>query len=487
MESLNSQSSLRSLDAIGRSPGTGRSSILAPGADESGAVAPDFGVKLERALEAAEPEHSIEERGASAEETGSPASALASRTTRENSEARELGEDAGAAVAAPAADESTDVPAPETDTDGSLALPAEAPEELPVAPPSELVPAEAVAPPAQSLEILPTEIEAPDDVTSPAPPTAIAEEALPVASEAAALARPEAGPVRQTRARAREVRPSTSASTAVVNAIRTAFASANPTPVAGETVSSQAAPGAPRVTAGAATSAPADPATFAEAGEGFATFDSEPLGAQEALPASELGPKAAPLVEAAPSAPAPAAADAGALRAPAGSTPLVARTAEVAPAMQAAPAHAAAPYDAAEAASVLKQVRVEITPGLRRASLHLEPARLGRIEIHMTVEAGEMTAVVRAEQPEALAILERHLPELRAMLDQVGIDAGEVDLQLGTGPDDSGQGAERRTGDEGSARWNSTQALKTDQDTHVMDERALARAIASGVGLDTFA
>ena len=104
----------------------------------------------------------------------------------------------------------------------------------------------------------------------------------------------------------------------------------------------------------------------------------------------------------------------------------------------------------------------------------------------MVVENGEMTAVMRAEKPEALAILERHLPELRAMLDQVGIESNNLDLQLSSDRE-SGQSDDRDTNSKRSTNGKSQQPSETQQDTHVLDERSLARAIASGVGLDTFA
>jgi len=69
------------------------------------------------------------------------------------------------------------------------------------------------------------------------------------------------------------------------------------------------------------------------------------------------------------------------------------------------------------------------------------------------------------------------------MLDQVGIETNNVDLQLSSDRESS----DRDANSERSTNGKSQQPSETQQDTHVLDERALARAIASGVGLDTFA
>jgi flagellar hook-length control protein FliK len=83
------------------------------------------------------------------------------------------------------------------------------------------------------------------------------------------------------------------------------------------------------------------------------------------------------------------------------------------------------------AADVLRQVRVHLTPGMRQATVRLEPATLGRVAIRIALRDGRATTEVRAERASTLEALERHVPELRAALAQQGIDAGEFDLGLG--------------------------------------------------------
>jgi hypothetical protein len=76
-------------------------------------------------------------------------------------------------------------------------------------------------------------------------------------------------------------------------------------------------------------------------------------------------------------------------------------------------------------------VRLHLAGGSREATLHLQPAWLGRVSIRVAVRDGRARAEVRAERPEALQALERHLPELRAALAARGFDERGLELDLG--------------------------------------------------------
>ncbi|MHC4377415.1 MAG: flagellar hook-length control protein FliK, partial [Planctomycetota bacterium] len=86
--------------------------------------------------------------------------------------------------------------------------------------------------------------------------------------------------------------------------------------------------------------------------------------------------------------------------------------------------------DSQRALRAIEQVRVQLRPGQRTAEIQLAPAELGRLAIRLKVERGNVHAVVRVEQPETLAALERFLPELRAALSAQGLDVGGMDLGL---------------------------------------------------------
>jgi flagellar hook-length control protein FliK len=81
-------------------------------------------------------------------------------------------------------------------------------------------------------------------------------------------------------------------------------------------------------------------------------------------------------------------------------------------------------------------VRVVLRPGMRHADVQLNPAELGRVSIRLALKGARVDAVARVESIEALAALERHLPELRAAFAERGIELGELDLQYtGDSPD----------------------------------------------------
>jgi hypothetical protein len=58
----------------------------------------------------------------------------------------------------------------------------------------------------------------------------------------------------------------------------------------------------------------------------------------------------------------------------------------------------------------------------------------------MALHDGRVSAVVRAESPQTLELLERHLPELRAVLAERGVETGSVELELAS----DGRPGERR-------------------------------------------
>ena len=102
-----------------------------------------------------------------------------------------------------------------------------------------------------------------------------------------------------------------------------------------------------------------------------------------------------------------------------------------------APQTSADPERIARAESILNQVRLRLAPGLRSATLALHPAELGRVQVLIEVESGSVSAELRVESTEALSALERHIPELRALLSKDGQEVGTIELNL-TSLDSSG-------------------------------------------------
>ena len=136
------------------------------------------------------------------------------------------------------------------------------------------------------------------------------------------------------------------------------------------------------------------------------------------------------------------------------------------------------------AAAVLDQVKIHLRPGVRTATLQLEPESLGRLRIDVRVHDGQLTAELRVERPEALAALEKHVPELRAALASSGFEGDRVDVQLGFERDrepaaDGDAPHSGHTGDESGA-----------DSTPVRSARALRDRLARQIterGVDTYA
>lgn len=137
--------------------------------------------------------------------------------------------------------------------------------------------------------------------------------------------------------------------------------------------------------------------------------------------------------------------------------------------------------DAQRAAEVLRQVRLQLVPELKSAVIQLAPAELGRVSIELEIDRDQVTARVRAEQPEALGALQRHLPELRAALARQGLETQHIEFALGF--QDGQRGRETQQSSRRSARA-ANEIEATDNVVHA--SAPLARALAAG-GVDTYA
>jgi len=140
--------------------------------------------------------------------------------------------------------------------------------------------------------------------------------------------------------------------------------------------------------------------------------------------------------------------------------------------------------DIERAASILDQVRVHLGPELRQATIRLEPESLGRLTIRVAVLDGKLAAEVRVEQPEALAALERHLPELRAALATQGLEEDSLTLQLGL-DDGAADRSEEREAREQSNTQLEQETREASWSPSALRDRLAARITDQGV--DTYA
>jgi hypothetical protein len=112
---------------------------------------------------------------------------------------------------------------------------------------------------------------------------------------------------------------------------------------------------------------------------------------------------------------------------------LEARPTDRTPAPEAPHAPKEPPVSSDRAADVLRQIRLQLTPEMRQATIQLEPRELGRISIRIAMRGDAVHAELRVERKATLEALERQVPELRAALDRSGLGGGELALQLGLG------------------------------------------------------
>lgn len=134
--------------------------------------------------------------------------------------------------------------------------------------------------------------------------------------------------------------------------------------------------------------------------------------------------------------------------------------------------------EARRATQVLQQVRMHLHPGLRSATVQLHPAELGRLAIRVSVEESGVLARVSAESEEALAVLQRHVPELEAAFADQGFGELEFEFVL-----DQESGSQSGTPAEGrDVSQELERRLEADP-----DHQNPPRAASNGVGVDTYA
>jgi hypothetical protein len=137
------------------------------------------------------------------------------------------------------------------------------------------------------------------------------------------------------------------------------------------------------------------------------------------------------------------------------------------------------PVSPERAAAMLRQIRVQLHPGLREALIQLEPRELGRISIKVAVRGEAAHAELRVSKRSALEALERSLPELRAALERAGLGGGELTLQLDL--------SERGGREESSAPARSFRSGPVDAPLPRALVSALQRRVPSSDGVDTYA
>ena len=84
------------------------------------------------------------------------------------------------------------------------------------------------------------------------------------------------------------------------------------------------------------------------------------------------------------------------------------------------------------AEQVIRQMNLEIRPGVQEVLIKLEPRELGDVRLRIISQDGAITARIAVETTSVKAIMESAMPELRTNLQQQGIQLVDFSVQVGT-------------------------------------------------------
>ena len=132
---------------------------------------------------------------------------------------------------------------------------------------------------------------------------------------------------------------------------------------------------------------------------------------------------------------------------------------------------------------ILDQIRLRIRPELGQATVQLEPRELGKVRIDLSLRDGTLRADLQVEHPETLATLETHLPELRSLIENAGLDAHDLELFLGLAEQGPGAHGGHEDPSDPAARGTDSRRERSEA-THA---GTLTHALADGLGVDTYA
>ncbi len=134
--------------------------------------------------------------------------------------------------------------------------------------------------------------------------------------------------------------------------------------------------------------------------------------------------------------------------------------------------------EAQRTSQVLRQLRMQLHPGLRSATVHLHPAELGRLQIKIRTSAGEVRGEIHADNEETLAVLERHIPELEAAFADQGFEEMSFEFVLDK-QDSRDPGA-----------WNFDRDVSAELESRLEQQGSpdsRAKNLLSDLGVDTYA
>ena len=78
------------------------------------------------------------------------------------------------------------------------------------------------------------------------------------------------------------------------------------------------------------------------------------------------------------------------------------------------------------------QIQRAVLSGSDKINIKLHPAHLGRVEVRLDIAAdGQLSAIIMAEKPETLELLQRDIMGLEKALQQAGLDTNSNSFNFG--------------------------------------------------------
>ena len=96
---------------------------------------------------------------------------------------------------------------------------------------------------------------------------------------------------------------------------------------------------------------------------------------------------------------------------------------------------------------IVQQAQLVLSQGRSEFSLKLKPEALGELRVHLILEDGRVSVELIAQNAQAKALMESHLPQLRLAFREQAIEVGQFAVYTGQGPSQFDSPARR------SSRW----------------------------------
>ena len=136
---------------------------------------------------------------------------------------------------------------------------------------------------------------------------------------------------------------------------------------------------------------------------------------------------------------------------------------------------------------IVERIAVSVRGNQSEARIALKPDHLGSIRLQIATDNGIVNIKIMAEFPMARDLLEAHLPQLKADLQQQGLDLEEFNVTLDNEEQHFRRGDRRQQGafrpPSGSARHNAP----SDQPDHERPDNEMSNRRSSSTGVDFFA